>query len=436
VVQGIVQNPPLYLVERAGTFHLRVAIPPRVRKLNPQLPREAKRSLRTDSKRQAVAWVARQIEIIHALQNTEDSEDAWALYQLLTNVPRSSFPLGELITSKFVPERQIIQSVLEEVALSDIEESGLLLSVAWCQFVESKSWTKKAAETNERMFENLLFFLGDVPVQVITKKDIKAALMSVAGLPKRNLKAYKGVSLSDITGLDSIPDDDLVSGKYVRDHLKLLQSFFSSYLHKETEILSASPTDGVTWQYSDNRFAALSDSYVHDLLIKSQSKPDWFQWFFRIALYTGARRSEIAALRKDSFKVDQDTGRHYIFISQGKTTAAIRQVPLHLALLELGLLDWVAQQPDNIFSRASSNPNRVTELFGSLLDVNSNDFGEKFVFHSLRHTFVTKARSKGLSDPVIQQLVGHSKRGAGITDRYTHVFPIAALLPVIDAIDY
>ena len=58
------------------------------------------------------------------------------------------------------------------------------------------------------------------------------------------------------------------------------------------------------------------------------------------------------------------------------------------------------------------------------------------VLHSIRHTFITKARSAGVTDALVQQTVGHEKTGAGVTDRYTHVFPVASLLKVVDSVQY
>ena len=58
------------------------------------------------------------------------------------------------------------------------------------------------------------------------------------------------------------------------------------------------------------------------------------------------------------------------------------------------------------------------------------------MLHSLRHTFITKARAAGVATGLIQQVVGHEKSGAGITDRYTHSFPLKDVLVVGDSVGY
>ncbi|WP_394391010.1 tyrosine-type recombinase/integrase [Shewanella woodyi] len=58
------------------------------------------------------------------------------------------------------------------------------------------------------------------------------------------------------------------------------------------------------------------------------------------------------------------------------------------------------------------------------------------MFHSFRHTFITKSRSHGVELGLLQEVVGHEKFESGITRRYTHSYPLKALLTVVDNIQY
>lgn len=73
---------------------------------------------------------------------------------------------------------------------------------------------------------------------------------------------------------------------------------------------------------------------------------------------------------------------------------------------------------------------------GQMLDRKVNDYGERLVFHSLRHTFITKARAAGINNVLVQQVVGHEKRGSGQTDRYTHTFQLKDVLKVVDVVQF
>ncbi|AHK17757.1 tyrosine-type recombinase/integrase [Thalassolituus oleivorans] len=419
MVQKLVQRPNRYLIQRAGNYYMRIVVPPRIRLLNPQIPREVKKSLKTDSKRQAIALVASRDTLIQRFQSSQDPDQALGLYQALVAFDDESQPI---VTERISPASALC--------------SGPRLSEVWASFSQWKVWTPKARKDNERMYENLEYFAGDIPVGLITKTILNDVLTAIAALPKRNCKPYNEMRLDELAELDDVPEAHLVSGKYVRGHLKLFQGLFNSYLVREVALLETSPTEGLTWKYSDNRYASFSDAQINSLLLASGTRPEWFQWFIRLAIYSGARRSEIANLRKTSFRFDPDSQRHYIMIAGGKTDAAKRQIPIHRRLLEFGLLDWLRESDDLLFPVPAANPNRATEHFKLLLPEDINDFGERYVFHSLRHTFITKARSKGVTDVLLQQVVGHEKRGAGITDRYTHTFPLSSVLLVVDSLDY
>lgn len=60
-----------------------------------------------------------------------------------------------------------------------------------------------------------------------------------------------------------------------------------------------------------------------------------------IGAYTGARRSEIARLTKSDFSICNDSKRYYFKVTQGKTAAAVRLVPLSNDLIEAGLIEYL-----------------------------------------------------------------------------------------------
>lgn len=426
MVQKLVQRKHSYLLLRGNTFYFRYAYPHHLRALCPWLPAEVKRSLRTDSYTDALAMVNAKLPIIKLLRVCVDQSKVKELCALLCDF---SSQFSDWVCRKF--DAAYPSAVEVEKGTADTPK----LSEVWDDFVNWKCWTQRRASENQRVFDNLLYFLGDVPVGTITKSDLKKALSSVAGLPARNKSPYKNMTLEEIVNSD-IPEDDLLSSKSVKEHLKVAQGLFSSYLVRELDVLKSSPTEGLRWEVDDNRYACLTDSQVRKALVRAKAKPEWFWWFMMIAVYSGARRSEIASLEVTDFKLCSDTGRYYFVIHRGKTKAARRMVPLHDELLKAGVLDWLEGVKGLLFPVASQNLNRVTDNFSSLLEEQANDLGERIVFHSTRHTFITKARSQGASTPLVQQVVGHEKTGSGVTDRYTHSFQMKEILHVVDRVSY
>lgn len=433
MVQRLVQRNHPYLLLRGNTYYFRFATPLHITKLFPAFPKEVKRSLRTDSYSQAVASISHKITTIKMIAVCVNIDLLNELYAKLTNF---STLFGDVVSSAAGNKANSsnVMSADSNEGNKILVESPLL-SKAWDEYVTWKCWKPKAAQSNQRIYENILFFLGDVSIASVTKQQLKEALVSISGLPVRNKKEYRKKPIAELVNMD-VPVKDKISNKYVREHLKLAQGFFSSYLTNEVDMLKSSPTIGLRWEYDDVRFASLSDSQVRRVIIASQSKPEWFQWFILLSVYSGARRSEIAELHVRDFMLDDDSGRYYFLIRQGKTRAAKRRVPVHNELIEAGLMDWVNSIDGLLFDKAKKNPNRATELFNSLLPEDVNDIGERMVLHSLRHTFITKARSTGVSHTLLQQVVGHEKTGAGITDRYTHDFPLSAVLCVVDNVRF
>ena len=56
------------------------------------------------------------------------------------------------------------------------------------------------------------------------------------------------------------------------------------------------------------------------------------------------------------------------------------------------------------------------------------------MFHSFRHTFITKSRGAGNGDTLVQHVVGHEKMHFGVTDKYTHDYDLYQVLDVVDKV--
>ena len=438
-VRKLVQSCHPYISRRGNGYCFRFVLPRHVRQLCPELPTEIKRTLKTDSFSEAVVQVNGKTDLIVRIKQSRDSGTLTRLCASLASFDdeREKMVAASLKGAWAWPQAagEVPVGKPEEVVGTPLELQSPTLSQAWTDFVAWKNWTTKRAGINVNLMDNLLFFLGDVQVHTITKRDLRVALESIRGLPQRNRGPYRGKSLQEISRME-IPEEHRVADKTVKEHLKLCQSLFSAYLVKERELLQVSPTDNLRLEVEDQRFACLGDAQVLSVLEKARKKPEWVRWFLLIAAYSGARRSEIARLCAEDFKTCPDTGRHYFVVKTGKTKAARRIVPIHRTLLAEGLLDWVREIDGPLFGIVQANLNRITDHFGSLVGEKTNDLGERLVFHSLRHTFITKSRSAGASTVLVQQVVGHEKRGAGITDRYTHSFPLRDVLPVVDLVSY
>lgn len=319
---------------------------------------------------------------------------------------------------------------------------AITLSQAWEGFVRFKSdWKPQIRQGNEKYFEVIKAVLGsDTPVTDITRRDIKSLLEVVEGLPRQNKRPYNRMTVQQCLDLDIVPEEDLVSSKTVKDYLKLCQGLFSTYLTGEIDVLQSSPTNNVRYSTKSKSYGKYSLTEMRKLVTCFKSLSGWKKWIPLLLAYTGARRAEIAKLKRSDVRFDDDCQRYYIMIDETKTEAGTRQVPLSLHLIDLGFLDYVAgfSAGDSLFPDLT-NYNQITRLFHEIREALEipylTDYGERRIVHSVRHTFITVTQKTNLHIPV-QQVVGHEHNDIGETKTYTGKFNVSDLLPVVDCINW
>ncbi|MDF9970348.1 integrase, partial [Klebsiella pneumoniae] len=297
-----------------------------------------------------------------------------------------AFPLSMPLS--IPPEKQIEQ------------KKGLHLGEAWAQYKHErgKGWTAAIHSANERYMEVLLTILGDDrDVATITKRDIKQVMEVVEGLPKRVIQPYRSMDIKQLIACD-VPEEHLIGTEAIHKHLKIYKSLFKTFLVEEKDVLTASPTDGVIAPPSSARYGAYTNSEMKSFVSYAieEAKPEWLKWIILLLAYTGARRGEIATLTKSQVRYDDDSNRHYLLITDGKTENAAREVPLHNHLIDLGFLDFAASKKTELFSEvAGTNMAKIGKVMSDIreeLNIPYRDIhNQRRIVHSFRHSVVTAA---------------------------------------------
>lgn len=317
-----------------------------------------------------------------------------------------------------------------------------LLSEAWKLFVaeKGKNWAITIARENNRYYEVLMHVLGDKPVGSITKQDIRQTLAVIENLPRRNVKPYSEMTLEECIELD-VPEEDLISSANVKKHLKIYSSFFKVFLKDEKDILEKAPTEGIKYEVQENKGGHYSRPEMQRLIERLSTFTDWRKDYFLTLIYTGARRGEMAAIRKEHIRKDEETGRYYIFVEDGKSEHAQRQIPISKSIEAL-LLARIKplNSGDLVFSDLPTYEYTAIQWHNLMNECNIpkyNEFGQKRVIHALRHTFISEAVAKTQNAALVQFVVGHSRtQSLGITARYTHRPPLHDLLQVVDSVNW
>lgn len=231
-----------------------------------------------------------------------------------------------------------------------------------------------------------------------------------------------------------------VTAKTARDRFDYVKGFLN-FASRELELIPRNPWEGLSIEYTTTRprrpwsgeeLKAYFGRPLHaayDIPTKWEAGADAAYWVPLLGLFTGARISELCQLRAEDVTIVD--GVHVLRITDEgvgqrvKTSAGRRVVPVHAELVRLGFLDYVT------FIRAASS----VQLFPALPLHTSKPgqyFSEWFAstralpdgskvpdFHSLRHTVRSKLASAGITEPLIDTLVGHEVRGSAGARIYT-----------------
>lgn len=298
----------------------------------------------------------------------------------------------------------------------------------------SRQWAQKTTTQNRAYLSILLEFFGpDRLLATITKQDASKVKKVLQALPSsRNTKpALKSVPLLEVVKFKGYKT---ISPKTINSHIQMFASFFDwaerhgHSPHKLFENMKVAKARNA--QTSVKPYTKDQTSLILQELINNSSglvRKDSHKWGTLLGLYTGARLNEICQLGIADIQQENDTWFLNI-TDEGddnksvKATASRRRVPLHSELIRLGFVDFVASRKrgKRLFPDYSYNTNGgygrnlgrwYNESFLPKLGIKKPGI----VFHSLRHTLVTRLGQADVQEPIYQCIVGHAR--AGVTQQ-------------------
>lgn len=335
-------------------------------------------------------------------------------------------------------------------------------SVAWREYADEKSaeWKLRTKVTYEAYAAEFSSpeFIGNKSVHEFTRNDLIRYRNTLCRLPtqRKKIKQYRDKSVSELLEMN-IPEPSLYRHRTINESLSVLSSFFQ-WCHDTKQYLAGDITKNIKLKnvtstprapFSDDDLKCLFDP--DHFLNKADSAFKY--WIPLIGLYSGARLGEIAQLRLDDI-IEQEGIQLFRIHDIGeeqtvKTTAGIRLVPIHQALLDLGFMDYVERIRSNsngrLFPELRINIEKPSDAASKWFTHyrraagvrDYDDLGHEKVFHSFRHTCVTKMQQTEPQHNIaaIQQVIGHEKNLFGSTSIYTHSFPLSTCSAVINSIN-
>jgi integrase len=350
--------------------------------------------------------------------------------------------LGSLVPAPMAYERMdpVTPSELPASVTSVREAATLMLREARKleQFAEGR-----ATEYDKAVSLFVGWHGSDPDVGAVTPAIAGAFREALVSYPVNASKrsAYRGLSILDrIAKAQEDGDDRTLAAATVKgNYLDPLRGVFD--WAKRTGRIKVNPFEGITiteskaaarrrerQDFTDDQLGVLFSAPLFTGAQKDSGeglyKPGpirisgWRYWLPIIALFSGARLNELCGLMVSDF--EQQDGIAFFHIRESadrglKTKSSIRIVPIHQALIDLGLLLHVDQMQRagecRVFPDLEPGPrgylsHKPSKFYGRLIARTLGD-DAAVVFHSFRHTFITRMRKAGVPREVRTALVGH-----------------------------
>jgi len=187
--------------------------------------------------------------------------------------------------------------------------------------------------------------------------------------------------------------------------------------------------------------ADLSKFFEPATYIQAMDKPDLF-WGPLIALYTGMRIAEVTALRIED--IQNKNGSMHFCVTDSKTKAGVRDVPVAQALLDLGVLNYINEVRfagcDRLFPHLRLINNSYQKNLSEGMRKRLNSIGlsiqDRKSFHSFRANVITQLTDNSCNDGQVYQLTGHQLLGQRASIHRGYIGELSLLKPVIDTLSW
>lgn len=320
----------------------------------------------------------------------------------------------------------------------------------------------------ERATEDLIDYLGDIPVETLTSDMLMDYRDEARKLPASMPRADRALPFNERLAKHEHSGTPRVSATTLKKRIGGVQALLG-FAHQQRWI-THNPGTGIRIigfsragrgrrSFMPGELAQLfsSDLFVRpDLLLHRRTAVSdvTLYWLFLLGLTSGARLEEVGQARVADVKTDggilyididdvaADTKTASLPDKSVKTQGSRRVIPIHDHVLALGFRRYVGALekvgsdllfPDlrpNAFGKLTKEASR--RLNRHINGVVSTD--DRLVFHSLRHRFKDEGRSADVQERVLDQLCGHVPATVG--GRYGEGTDIAGLKRSLDRLKF
>ncbi|MEG2817136.1 MAG: site-specific integrase [Comamonas sp.] len=378
------------------------------------------------------------------------------------------------------PNTDVIETMREaalEAAMGEAyKHRGMQCSALLEAFYKEKKWSAATIEKNRRFHGLFVELMGNPVLGNINRELMRSFREAVEAVPcsfntiRREDKPYHGLSIHKLVETGKRDGLELIGAGRAGEYVAKIGGAFNWAV--ANGFMRLNPASGLAQKNAakvrekDKRqpfdAAMLGRIFSQDLwrdgrgkVTKKDGKHREFSpfkyWTPLLALYSGARRGELAQLYVKDVKQTEKGTWYLDFNLEGegkkeaereegqndkqlKTVNAIRVIALHPELVRLGFVEYVQALRDaghaRVFPELAWDP---VKGYGRYVGRWFNDKIMKgklgverdgtLSFHSFRHTFITACVLTGMGDAMRDDLAGHAPVGSQGVRTYAHLTP-------------
>ncbi|OWG38803.1 tyrosine-type recombinase/integrase [Stutzerimonas nitrititolerans] len=426
-----------FLVNKAGIWHVRLDLPAEVREAfggRRVLTKSLKTGVKTEAHALKLKWLdlwkrqindartkpiddfreeaAYRIEQIDRTSRNAVYESAKVLTDIYQQYKIKSPELGEELRqivafeSEYSPKTPFIKKRLEDFEKYEKETRGVAHRTVDSHIKRLKSFDKFLKDNEKELnFDAVSEFLQTLDLSAKTKKQYIFSLNTFWNFATKKDRGF-------------------------REKYKNLKNPFKD--HEFTELRRGTASDKNRRAFTKPEIERL---YSEAKKADRQRLAD----AIKIASYTGARIEEICQLRV--VDVIKEDGIDCLHIREGKTTAAVRHVPIHPKIVK-DIKRLVNSSEDGFLLKTAAGGKYETKSKGISSEFSifkkALGFDRRCVFHSFRKSVITMLERADAKNLVIMSIVGHEPgKFLNMTfDRYSEGPTPAAKLIALKNLDF
>lgn len=315
--------------------------------------------------------------------------------------------------------------------------SGKLLLEVLDEFLAFRSNRQKpeTADSYRSILRLFTELIGNRPIDDYTTHDIVTHRDLIAKLPTTRSGKYKHLSATELIKMELPAETKIFSTRNIKKHIDKVVTIFNyaydqGYTprpigHNTQPVITNSLVNSQKYRpYTSEDLQLMFFTHITHRKINPH-----IGWMPLLALFTGARRGELAQLRLDEIKqVDgiwcMDILTEYDDRDERniKTESSRRFTPLHPILIDCGLLEYTRQR----------RKDKKTTLFDIVAENYGKTFGrvkdklpdpERKSFHSFRGTMTNQLKQAMVSSDLYHNILGHSAKH-DTEDNYTEDYSV------------